>query len=287
MSPSTRERRSCHSRVYRAYVLPPAGGSGKKRVKSRDTRRPTQMPKTNKQFAPLTLGSLASKYLILNPGGDVERDIDECTDATPGQHRFICAQTCLVWQSPAPLPRLAARPTSSRVCPDPARNPPFNWRGAVTQARHPKLKSVLPETIRHDEVLFLHLYCVYELKDGIESISLVRQDETNEEILSPQMKKLWGKIDRSKFTNPIYAPTPRYLGKQAEVEMEKQLCLMYNDKLTPEGWLALGAHFGNIVSPSLSEIKLNVWEMMREPAHFPFPCTRCLRRNCAPRLRRG
>ena len=38
--------------------------------------------------------------------------------------------------------------------------------------------------------------------------------------LSTVEKKLWGKIDRSKLTNPIYAPTPRYLGKQAEVEMD-------------------------------------------------------------------
>ena len=57
--------------------------------------------------------------------------------------------------------------------PDPAWKPPTHLarRAAAAQARHPKLKSVIPDTIEHKEIMFLHFFAVYELKDNIESIT--------------------------------------------------------------------------------------------------------------------
>ena len=113
----------------------------------------------------------------------------------------------------------------------------------MRQARAPKLRCI-PDKVEHAEVRFLHMYVVYELKEGKESLSLVRQDEPDERILSPEMKTIWGKVDRTKLSMPIFAPTPRYLGKTSEVQMEEQMIVSFNDRKTPEGWLALGAHFG-------------------------------------------
>ena len=83
-------------------------GTLKKTTKPTHTptpRRPSQMPKSSTPFAPLTKGSLINQYLILDPQGDVERDIDDCTDATPGATRFICGQTCVV-RAACPAPAL-------------------------------------------------------------------------------------------------------------------------------------------------------------------------------------
>ena len=115
------------------------------------------------------------------------------------------------------------------------------------QAKAPRLR-VQPETVRHSEVQFLHLYVVVEWKNGKKFMTLVRQDEPDERILSPEMKTAWNKVDRTKLKHAIFAPTSRRLGKTAEESMEEELIEAYNQKRIPREWLKLGAKFGEVIS---------------------------------------
>ena len=104
-------------------------------------------------------------------------------------------------------------------------------------------------------MLFLHFYLVVEYKpDGKKYVSLVRQDETDEELLSKDMKSTWAKVDRKNLKDAIYAPIPRRFGKTAEEQMEEAMIQGYNEKRVPREWLSLGRDFGNTIAPSLSDL---------------------------------
>ena len=119
------------------------------------------------------------------------------------------------------------------------------------------------EAVRRSEVQFLHLYVVVELKDGKKFFTLVRQDEEDERILSPEMKSAWAKLDRTKLKDAIFAPTARRQGKTAETAMEEERIEAYNEKRIPRDWLALGKNFGMVISPALSELEELVFQVAR------------------------
>ena len=146
-----------------------------------------------------------------------------------------------------------------------------------------------PAELHKSQVEFLHLYLVCEERDGKIYMSLVRVDEPNEKFLSAEMKTVWGKVDRSILTDPIYAPLPAYFGVQGRTAMEEQLIIRYNNKQTPEGWLSLGAKYGKVICPSLSELKGTVLEVMGAHAHLVghCPCRHAHMRLCACRGRHG
>ena len=141
---------------------------------------------------------------------------------------------------------------------------------ALRQATIKRLRT-LPVKVARSELEFLHLYLIYEDKEGVQSVSLIRQDETDPGILSSEMKTLWGKVDRSKLDLAIYAPLPKYLGKVSTEQFEEQMVQRYNDGDTPEGWLVLGKEPGNVICPSLSELKGLVFQVLRTPLHLPTP----------------
>ena len=108
-----------------------------------------------------------------------------------------------------------------------------------------------------------HLFVVVELKDGKKFFTLVRQDEEDERILSPEMKSAWAKLDRTKLKDAIFAPTARRQGKTAETAMEEERIEAYNEKRIPRDWLALGKNFGMVISPALSELEELVFQVAR------------------------
>ena len=119
--------------------------------------------------------------------------------------------------------------------------------------------------MRRSEVIFLHLYVIIEYKDGKKYVSTVRTDEAQEELLSAEMKTVWGKVDRSKLKDAIFAPTPRRFGKTSEEQMEEAMIEGYNEKRVPREWLALGKDFGDVVSPALSEVSELAFQVASAP----------------------
>ena len=215
------------------------------------------------------MGSKVSDCLVLEGDEVVIRDVDLLSDVTPATNRFIGAQTCLV-STLTPLSQGPARRASRHVQSDPIHKAPGcpepradDVVRRALQAKAPRLR-VQPETVRHSEVQFLHLYVVVEWKNGKKFMTLVRQDEPDERILSPEMKTAWNKVDRTKLKHAIFAPTSRRLGKTAEQSMEEERIEAYNQKRIPREWLKLGAKFGEVISPSLSELQELVFQVARE-----------------------
>jgi len=194
----------------------------------------------------------------MEDGNVAVRDIDSLTDGTAAKVRFIGAQTCVVSGVLTVLPPSPASPGASRAVSTPAGHLQTALTTCVasrcaSQARAPKLRTH-PETLRRSEVLFLHFYLVVEYKNGKKYVSLVRQDEAREEILSKEMRSVWAKVDRTKLKKAIYAPVPRRFGKTAEEQMEESMIEGYNEKRVPREWLSLGKDFGNTIAPSLSDL---------------------------------
>lgn len=137
------------------------------------------------------------------------------------------------------------------------------WQAKISRLR------TLPEKIAsRTEVEFCKLYLVYEKRsDGGEFLSLVNVDDPDPVMLSPEMKTLWGKVDRSKLgKSSIYAPLPkRPCGKVSQDAFDEQMIIRYNNKETPKGWLAVGKNYNTTICPSLSELKEQVVQVLRAP----------------------
>lgn len=212
-------------------------------------------------------GSKVTDCLIFDPKGDRVVSLEEMTDAETGGIRIIVGQTCLVCL-PIPREHAPTAPTAPgkapKTAPDLPNRPPDN-RAVLGQAAI-KRRQRLPDHIAsRTELDFLHLYIIYEFKDSMESMSLVRMDEKDSALLSPEMKTVWGKVDRSNLPKAIYAPVPKYLSKVGTEEMEDQMVIRYNNNETPPGWLSLGTQHGRVICPSLSELKPLVFKVLGKP----------------------